>query len=67
MKKSEYIEGMRIFSGDAPGFKGHTIGPLWLKDNQYYCRVAWDHQPGVERDRALSTLKISVKQDANQN
>jgi hypothetical protein len=65
MKKAEYRENLRIHSGDAPGFKGTTIGPLWLVGNQYYCRVVWEHQPKVERDRALSTLKISVNQNAN--
>ncbi|MGL4421939.1 MAG: hypothetical protein ACRCZF_14830 [Gemmataceae bacterium] len=62
MKKSEYAEGLRIYSGDAPGFKGTTIGPLWLVGNQYYCRVAFEHQSGVERDRAISTLKIAANQ-----
>ncbi len=62
MKKSEYAAGLRVYSGDAPGYKGRTIGPLWLVGNQYYCRVAFDHQSGSERDRALSTLRIAAKQ-----
>ncbi len=65
MKKSEYAAGLRVHSGDAPGYKGTTIGPLWLVGNQYYCRVAFDHQQGAERDRALSTLRIAIKQNAN--
>jgi hypothetical protein len=40
MKKAEYFEGMRIHSGDAPGFKGHTIGPLWLKGNNIIAELS---------------------------
>lgn len=65
MKKSEYNPGLRVFSGDAPGLKGTTIGPLWLVGQQYYCRVSFEHQQGSERDRAISTLKIAAKQEAN--